>query len=271
MPAESAIQEVRCRFSDAELCQALESNQAEWLRHKAALPWAKVHDEGDVLRVFAEPGRGWPRNLVAHARFSSESAYQRVGEILAVHLERKASCIWLVGPLTTPADLGQHLRAHGFRCTAHDAGMACELQTRRESSPCPDKIVIQLVDEPQSLVPLNTKLRKVRHDGHLLLARAEPKQIWNFVASCDGRPVGETTLFTGAGVAGVYDVTVLEEFRRRGIATALLVAALDHARELGLSIAILGATWMGQGMYARVGFRKICQLSFWRHGKGAHR
>jgi len=265
MPAEATTQEVRSRFSDAELCHALESNQIEWVRHKAALPWAKVQDDGDVLRVFVDPGRGWPRNLVGHARFSSESAHQRVGEIVAAHLEHKVS--WLLGPLTTPADLGQHLRAHGLRCTARHVGMACELHMCPQTSPCPDKIVIQLLDEPLSLVPLNTKLRQLRHQAHLLLARTEPKQIWNFVANCNGRPVGETTLFIGAGVAGIYDVTVLEEFRRRGIGTALLVASLNHARELGLAIAILGATSMGQGMYARVGFRKICQLSFWRRGK----
>ena len=85
MPAEATTQEVRSRFSDAELCHALESNQIEWLRHKAALPWAKVQDDGDVLRVFVDPGRGWPRNLVGHARFSSESAHRRVGEIVAAH------------------------------------------------------------------------------------------------------------------------------------------------------------------------------------------
>jgi GNAT superfamily N-acetyltransferase len=101
----------------------------------------------------------------------------------------------------------------------------------------------------------------------LLLARAEPKQIRNFAANCNGRPIGETTLFIGAGVAGIYDVTVQEEFRRRGVGTALLVAALDRARELGVSIAILGATWAGQRMYVRVGFRKICRLSFWKYGK----
>lgn len=267
MPAEIDHQETSHRYSDAELCAALESNQAQWLRHKAALPWARVHDDEDVLHVFADPSRGWPRNLVAHARFSSESAHRRVGQLLAAHLEQKVSCNWLVGPLTTPSDLGEHLRGHGFRCTAHHVGMACELHARPQAPSCPDKIVIQIVDEPRSLVPLNTKLRQLRHQGHLLLARTEPKQLWYFIASSNGQPVGETTLFTGAGVAGIYDVTVLENFRRRGIGTALLLAALKHARELGLPIAILGATCMGQGMYARLGFRKICELSFWRHGK----
>src|SRR5215468_133462 len=107
MPAGSATQEVRCRFSDAELCQALEWNQAEWLRHKAALPWAKIHDEGDVLRVFVDPGRGWPRNLVAHARFAPDRAHRRVEQIVAAH--HKVSCNWLVGTLTTTADLGERL------------------------------------------------------------------------------------------------------------------------------------------------------------------
>jgi GNAT superfamily N-acetyltransferase len=182
-------------------------------------------------------------------------------------LRQKVACNWLVGPLTTPPDLARHLRAHGFRCTAHDAGMACELEKPARTFSMPNGVVIHPVDPPPALLPLTTELRRLRYKGRSLLARAEPKQVWNFAASVKDRPVGETTLFNAAGIAGIYDVTVTEEFRRRGIGTALVATALDQARQLGLSIAILGATWMGQGMYERLGFRVVCKLSFWKYGK----
>jgi GNAT superfamily N-acetyltransferase len=92
--------------------------------------------------------------------------------------------------------------------------------------------------------------------------------VWCFSATVDGKPVGETLLCAGAGVAGIYDVEVLEEFRGRGIGTALIHAALLTARtRLRCRAAVLGATGMGQSVYARAGFREVCKLSFWKYGK----
>jgi GNAT superfamily N-acetyltransferase len=99
------------------------------------------------------------------------------------------------------------------------------------------------------------------------MALVKPRKVWHFAASLEGKPVGETMLFYGAGVAGIYAVEVLEEFRGRGIGTALVQAALQHAQQLGHSAAVLAATGMGSGVYARLGFREICKLSFWKYGK----
>ena len=68
-------------------------------------------------------------------------------------------------------------------------------------------------------------------------------------------------------MAGLYDVHVLEEFRRRGIGTALVQAALRQAQRLGHTAAVLGASGMGLSVYARLGFCEVCKLSFWKYGK----
>jgi GNAT superfamily N-acetyltransferase len=115
---------------------------------------------------------------------------------------------------------------------------------------------------------VTTDRRRHRHEGRNIIAAIRPRRVWNFVASAEGKPVGETTLCDGAGVAGIYDVEVLEEFRGRGIGSALVSAALRTAREeLGLQHAVLAATGMGFGVYTRLGFREVCKLSFWKYGK----
>lgn len=63
------------------------------------------------------------------------------------------------------------------------------------------------------------------------------------------------------------DVEVLEKFRGRGIGTALVAATLRHGNKLGYQAAVLGATGMGMGINARLGFREVCKLSFWKYGK----
>jgi GNAT superfamily N-acetyltransferase len=256
---------LRVQLCDVNLPAALELNYTEWLRLEGKLPWVQFHDDGDALRLFA--GDTWPRNSVALARFTPETASRRVGEILAPHLRKKLACNWVVGPVSQPSDLGKHLRAHGFRCMIHCAGMACDLDNLPPSPTSPDRVMVELVDQPPSLYPLTTQRRRLRHQGRGIMALVKPRQVWHFAASLEGKPIGETTFCCGAGVAGIYDVEVLEEFRRRGIGTALVQAALRQAQQLGHATAVLGATGMGLTVYARLGFREVCKLSFWKYGK----
>jgi GNAT superfamily N-acetyltransferase len=261
LPAESILRD----FSTEKLGAAVELNSAEWLRLESELPWVEFHEDSDAIWMFA--GDTWPRNTVALARFTPATAYRRIREILSHHLAHKAACNWIVGPLSAPADLGKHLRAHGFSCRIHCAGMACDLNDFPSSPPLPPGGRICLVEEPPMMVPLTTELRRRRHLGRRTMALRQPKKVWCFSAMLDDVPVGETMLCAGAGVAGIYNVEVLEKFRRQGFGSALLHAALSQARELGLRIAVLSATGMGHALYTRFNFREVCKLSYLRRKK----
>jgi GNAT superfamily N-acetyltransferase len=252
-------------LSDEKLAAAVELNAAEWIRLLGRLPWVELHDDGDVLWSFA--GDTWPRNSVALARFTGATAPARIGEILAFHLQHKVACNWVVGSVTQPADLGRHLREHGFKCVIHCAGMGCDLQNLPPTPAMPHGVTVELLDEPPSLEPLTTERRRRRHEGRNAIVRMKPRSVWHFSAAQDGQPVGETALQIGAGVAGIHDVEVMEKFRGRGIGAALVSAALRHAEKLGYRAAVLGATGMGMGVYARCGFREVGKLSFWKYGK----
>ena len=259
-PGDSKTQTI-----EQQLAAAVELISTQWLRRLAVLPWVRLHEEPDVVWVFS--GDTWPGNSVGHARFRPTAAHRRIGEILAQHWEHKVACNWVVGPVSQPANLSKHLKDHGFSCRIHCAGMACDLTGLGEQPPLPPGVTIELVDELPSLVPLTTQRRKDRHRGRNLIAKQQPRTAWYFSASCDDKSVGETILFNGEGAAGIYDVEVMEKFRRRGIGSALIYKALQHAKKLGQKAAVLGATGMGSGVYARLGFRELCKLSFWKYGK----
>jgi len=266
LQSAKGLRRILTDLADEKLAAAVELNSAERLRLEGRLPWVEFHDDGDAIRVFA--GDTWPANLVARARFTPATAHGRVGEILAPHLQNRVACNWVVGPVSQPTDLSQHLRTHGFKCMIHCAGMACDLDKLPPAPPKPESVTIQLADDPPALEPLTTERRRRRQQGRNAMARMTPRQVWYFAASLDGKPVGGTTLCIGAGVAGIYDVEVLETFRRRGIGTALVRAALVDARErFGYRAAVLAATGMGLGVYTRLGFREVCKLSFWKYGK----
>jgi ribosomal protein S18 acetylase RimI-like enzyme len=146
--------------------------------------------------------------------------------------------------------------------------MACDLTKLPSAPPSPDGLSITVADEPALLEPLTTEHRRQQHKGRSALSGLMPRRVWFFSASTGGQTVGGTVLILGAGVAGIYGVDVRPAFRRRGIGTALVHAALVQAREqLGQRTAVLSATGLGLGVYSRLGFREVCKLSFWKYGK----
>ena len=83
----------------------------------------------------------------------------------------------------------------------------------------------------------------------------------SYVGCLQGRPVATAQLFLAAGVAGIYCVATAPEARRRGIATALTLAALREARDMGYCAGILQSTAMDFSVYRRLGLRHPCTSS----------
>jgi GNAT superfamily N-acetyltransferase len=85
-----------------------------------------------------------------------------------------------------------------------------------------------------------------------------------FAAVIDGRVVGTTTTTTyGTELAWVGMVLVDPEYRRRGIAMALMEKALDFLRGCGIRTIKLDATPAGQPLYERLGFQCESPLERW--------
>jgi ribosomal protein S18 acetylase RimI-like enzyme len=90
-----------------------------------------------------------------------------------------------------------------------------------------------------------------------LLAEANHAAFQLLVARVDGEDVATALAFDFERDCGIYNVTTLENARRRGLATALTVVALHEARARGCRTASLQSTEMAERMYAAVGFRDL--------------
>jgi GNAT superfamily N-acetyltransferase len=82
----------------------------------------------------------------------------------------------------------------------------------------------------------------------------------HFVGWWQGRAVASTSLLFYAGVAGIYGVATIPAARRQGIARAMLLHAIEIARQAGYQIVVLSPTEMSERIYHRLGFRAYTSI-----------
>ena len=85
---------------------------------------------------------------------------------------------------------------------------------------------------------------------------------WHIVALNSGCVVGYARLLTEGEWGHVRQVAVYEEYRARGIGSALVSRLVGRARELGIPRVYLNARLNAVGLYERAGFRVVSPEPF---------
>jgi GNAT superfamily N-acetyltransferase len=244
---------------DAELTRAAAANQTAWLARTAEAAGGVVHRERGLTWMASIAGGvlAFPRA----SRVRVEELLPRLLESAADERAQEASC-WSHLP-TTPRELGAILQAAGFREGWQARWMAAPIGEPLAAPP--EGVVVGLVATPWQPTELpwdGAGVARVRER----LAGYRPRRVWHFGAWREGRPVGHAVLNVTPGrlgVAGVHDMGVAPEERRRGIGRALTKALLAHARTLGCEVATLNATAEGELLYRQLGFRPVGVAQTW--------
>jgi len=79
----------------------------------------------------------------------------------------------------------------------------------------------------------------------------------HYLIYIDDEPVCCATILLSGGVAGVWNVGTLRMYRRRGLASALLIHALREAADDGYTSSVLMASSMGRRLYEQMGYRWV--------------
>jgi len=172
--------------------------------------------------------------------------------------------MWWVGP-ESPADTSRLLVEHGAEPSHGMPVMAVELDRVRPVACPPDLVVGEAADlrEWVSAYGPSFGIPPEAVDQVVAAEAAMPGRITRFEGRIGGRIAGTSALLETDGVAGVYVVTVPEEFRRRGIGAALTAAALSAGRDRGHRVGTLQATSAGKPVYDRMGFDLLSRYDFY--------
>jgi GNAT superfamily N-acetyltransferase len=251
----------------ASMAHAVEANLFSFFAHLKTWPRVAVHDDADCCWTISD--LPFPLfNSVMHARVSPGAADALIDARIAACEARHVPMLWWTGPSTSPDDLGDRLDRRGFLFEpAH--GMVADLD-RLERDPTRTDVAIEAVTDLSTLRTWSRVLcdsfgaPQPFGDAFAGLAVSiglDARSLFrHFLARVDGEPAATCSMFLGAGVAGIYDVSTVPERRRCGIGRAITAAAMHEARALGYRTAILHSSTLGTGVYRSLGFEDVCDI-----------
>jgi len=259
------------RHSDlASAAIAVEANLFAFFHHLSRWPRVELHDEPDCCWTLSE--LPFPLfNSVMRARRPGDRIDALIDARIADCQARNVAMLWWTGPSTSPADLGERLDRHGFVLEAAH-GMAADLECGPVAAARPEEAEI-------SIEPVEDSATLAKWSGVLCESFGAPQPFGDafaelaasiglsarspfrhFLARVNGEPAATSSLFLGAGVAGIYDVSTLPGRRRRGLGRLVTQAAMREARALGYRMAILHSSDLGAGIYRSLGFQDVCAI-----------
>lgn len=245
-------------FSDSAVTAAIEQNNIDLFLFAAESGGKTILREEDYTGVIGKPW--WPNYLV-EPRFHEATAEKRIRHIREVIEQRKLPPLLKFGPKAKPLNLRERLLRNGFLAMDHNPpGMAMGLDAMNGMRPFPLDLRIERVGDDNGLREWLSFFTLFEFAMFKVLIQSP--QVRLYVGRIDGEPVGTSMLFLSSGVAGIYQVEVSPEHRRKGIGTAMTLAPMKDARQMGYRIAVLQASKMGEPVYRKIGFESYFKYNY---------
>lgn len=163
-----------------------------------------------------------------------------------------------------PEWLEGELQACGLISEERELAMKCDLGAIKFSElPFDIRRLSGSVDDLISV--MNSIMPQGEHEAiEAFFKKAEPflerGSLTFFVGYEDGSPVSLSSCYSDQGIASVFDVIVLPDKRGKGLGKAMTLAAMRHAKELGIRECVLTATNDAKVLYQKIGFVDIKEM-----------
>jgi GNAT superfamily N-acetyltransferase len=258
-----------------EIEHAIEVNLYEFFRSMVCSDLKdNLYEENEEFSRFSTGISFFFFNGVIDNHISSENPMKKIKENITFFKKRKVPFLWVIGPSSTPKNMGNLLVKNGFMLEKLQ-GMVYNLNILSTEREIVNRVEIIKIENMETLKLWNSIIlmgfgfpKEVRSNffykafSSILLNNKASASA--FLAYYDGNPVASSLVLYKAGVAGIHMITTLEEARGKGIGTAITLAPLNEAKKLGYETAILHSTEMGINMYKQMGFKEYCTIELFK-------
>jgi hypothetical protein len=237
---------------------ALVANFESWLPVFASFPDAKT-DERYGVHTWTSSVRAPFFNGLLGA-----PPPEVIDELLAPFEAESIPVVWAVTP---PGDISSELELRGFGVESLP-GMTVELAALPELA-LPTGVEVLPVDDDPELLEVATELAFTTNGFppgmskpimHALGRMPGRDRFATFLATMDGEPAAASALLVSGKVAGLFNVGTLPAFRRRGLGSAVSLAALHAGRAIGCTLGALQSSAEAIGVYRGLGFEECCRV-----------
>lgn len=264
-------------LSGPALARAVKANLHEFFRCVAGAGETESFGDPELTAWHTEVPFPWFNGVLA-SRPAADGDGESVRAASAWFKARGVRTFtWWLGATVPRQGWEDVLRSEGFRPSEGPPGMAVDLRGLKEEGKTPPGFHVAPVADKKTLEAWT----------HTLICGFGLPADWeepflammsglgldlpmrNYLGYLDGRAVGTSNLFLGAGVAGVQFVATLPEARGRGLGGAMCLWPLLEARQMGYRIGVLQSSEAGLPVYRRLGFQEVCRVEHYYWAGGA--
>lgn len=229
---------------------------------------AEQLDTGEVIAVIAAI-KDSMLNVVMDTQSTDATIEATIAAVKSFYQRHQKEWFWIVGPLSKPESLSQHLIKNGLSLNETFSSCYFDLKKPLESLSTPNFIIKEATPEDELYEwskPLNKafpnsdqaeSFRKLNAS----LPHGEGAAFHHYVGYFNTKPVCCGTLFVTNNAVMIHNVGTDPDYARKGFGTAMTVHAMLHAKQLGYQLCFLDASENGLKVYQRIGFSVYSQSS----------
>ena len=215
----------------AAVIQAIRHNTFTYMVRRAKIRKARVCEGEDLTWTFENPSR--PLCLINHPlpTINTDREIQHILRRIEAEGVTQAGI-----DVVEPVDRIERWEAVGLRNSETEYGMAMPLVELDESLLMKDQLVFEVVQDEEGLEICAEVITAGRGQEVADFFRVihgnpveEEQETRFYIARLDERPVAISGQFFAAGVGAIWWVTTVPEYRKKGIGSAVTVAALLDA------------------------------------------